>query len=448
MNLLITDVTLFTNDETGAVLNDYAVAVVENRIAAIGPQADLLEKHPDFKRLSGSGRLLMPGLINTHMHFYGTYARGLALRTPPRYFPDILTHLWWALDKVLNDEAIYFSALVPAITAVKHGVTAVIDHHASPHAIAGSLDQIQSALTEVGLRGVLCYEVSDRDGKEIRDAGLVENERFIRQCQTTAQINPDYPFHGMVGLHASFTLDDDSLAAAAEVTERTGRGVHIHLLEDRVDYRLSLARFHSRPVARLARFGLLGPQSIAAHGIYLNEEETEQLAASDTIVAHNAQSNMNNAVGRADVFDLLDRGMQVGIGTDGMTPDVRSEVRTGYLMHKHTLNNPTIGWEAYRQMLFQHNPAIYRQLTGQQVGVIAPGYLADMILVDYYPPTPMNGDNFWGHFLFGIVDAPVDTTIINGHIVMQNKTISHLDEPALAATSRQVAEQVWKRFHS
>ncbi len=448
MNLLITDATIFTNDETGALLSDYAVAVVENRITAVGPQADLLAQHPDFTRLSGAGRLLMPGFINTHMHFYGTYARGLALQVQPRYFPEILTHLWWALDKVLDDQAVFFSALLPAITAVKHGVTAVIDHHASPHAIAGSLDQIQSALTEVGLRGVLCYEVSDRDGKAIRDAGLAENERYIRQCQMTAQINPDYPFHGMVGLHASFTLDDDSLAAAAEIMQRTGRGVHIHLLEDKVDYRLSQARFNSRPVARLARYGLLGPHSIAAHGIYLNEKETEQLAASDTIVVHNAQSNMNNAVGRADVFDLLDRGMMVGIGTDGMTPDVRSEARTGYLMHKHTLNNPVVGWEAYRQMVFHHNPAIYRQLTGQEVGVIAPGYLADMILVDYYPPTPMNAENFWGHFLFGIVDAAVDTAIINGQIVMQDKKIPHLDEPALAAASRRVAEQVWERFHA
>lgn len=447
MNLLITDITTFTNAEDGVVLDSAAVAVAGNRITAVGPQAELLAKYPDFPRFSGAGRLLMPGLINTHMHFYGTYARGLALKVQPRYFPEILTHLWWALDRVLDDQAVYYSTLLPAITAVKHGVTAVIDHHASPHAVTGSLDQIQKALSEVGLRGVLCYEVSDRDGQEVREAGLAENERYIRRCRTAAQNNDDYPFDGMVGLHASFTLEDETLAAAGDLMARTGRGVHIHLLEDKVDDRRSIARFNQKPVDRLHHFGLLGPQSITAHGIYLDDAGVDLLAESDTIVVHNAQSNMNNAVGRADVFGLLDRGIKVGIGTDGMTPDMRAEVRTGYLLHKYALNDPTVGWDAYRQMVLEHNPAIYRQLTGRKVGVIAPGYLADLILVDYYPPTPMTTANFWGHFLYGIVDAPVDTTIIDGRVVMQNKKIPHLDEPALAATSRRVAAEVWRRFN-
>ena len=179
---------------------------------------------------------------------------------------------------------------------------------------------------------------------------------------------------------------------------------------------------------RLSDFGIFGEKTIAAHGIYLDEKGMQQVTDSDTIVAHNPQSNMNNAVGRANIFALLDRGVTVGIGTDGMTPDVKVDVRTGYLMHKHSLQDPNAGWMAFQNMLLKNNPAIYRRLTGQKVGQVASGYLADVILVDYAPPTVLNSDTFWGHFLYGISDAPVDTTIINGKIVMENKRIAGIEQ--------------------
>src|SRR5690606_18258548 len=136
-----------------------------------------------YQVIDGGGRILMPGFVNVHMHFYGTYARGLALSVQPQNFHEILQHLWWALDKVLDSQAVYYSALLPAILGVRHGVTAFIDHHASPYALEGSLDRIEEALAQVGVRGLLCYEVSDRDGREIGRAGIAENARYIRRCQ-------------------------------------------------------------------------------------------------------------------------------------------------------------------------------------------------------------------------------------------------------------------------
>jgi cytosine/adenosine deaminase-related metal-dependent hydrolase len=156
---------------------------------------------------------------------------------------------------------------------------------------------------------------------------------------------------------------------------------------------------------------------------------------------------MNNAVGRADIFALLERGITVGIGTDGMTPDLRRETMTGYLMHKHHTSNNNLGWVEFEQMILKNNPAIFQRLTGQMVGHIETGWLADMILVDYFPPTPLTVDNFWGHFLFGLVDAAVDTTIVNGRDLMHNKQISHLDEAEITAASRFVAERVWQKYH-
>lgn len=447
MSTLIHNVTIFTNDENNTVLHDYAVLIEGTRITAVAPTTELASQHPDAEMLNGDGRLLMPGFTNAHMHFYGMYARGLSLNKTPHNFHEILQYLWWALDKVLDEEAVYYSALIPAMTAVRHGVTSMIDHHASPNACAGSLDKIEEALAQVGVRGLLCYEVSDRDGKEIRDVGLMENERYIRKCQASKADFPDHLFDGMMGLHASFTLDDDSLEMATAIAHKLNRGCHIHMLEDFVDEEMTQRKYGLSVVQRLDRFGVLAPNSITAHGIFLNDDGRDRLAFTNTNVVHQAQSNMNNAVGRADVFALLERGITVGIGTDGMTPDLRRETMTGYLLHKHHTSDNNLGWVEYEQMAMKNNPAIYQKLTGQKVGQIKEGWLADLILVDYYPPTPLTGENFWGHFLFGLVDADVDTTIVNGRVLMHNKQITHLDEAEIASASRIVANRVWQKYH-
>lgn len=448
MGLLIHNATIVTNNAARDVLYGQAVAIDGSRIAAIGQEAELKAKYAGFEQIDGGGRMLMPGFTNAHMHFYGMYARGLSLNQTPHNFHEILLYLWWALDKVLDDEAVYYSALIPAITAVRHGVTSMIDHHASPNACAGSLDQIEKALTRVGVRGLLCYETSDRDGKAIRDAGLAENERYMRKVMAAKAANPDHLFDGMLGLHASFTCDDDTLEKAVAIASSLDRGCHIHMLEDYCDETFTVEKYGRSVVERLHHFGVLSNKSITAHGIFLDDHGRDLLAETDTIVVHQAQSNMNNAVGRADVFALLERGVTVGIGTDGMTPDLRREAMTGYLLHKHHTGDNNLGWVAYEQMTMRNNPAIYQRLTGQQVGQVTEGYLADLILVDYYPPTEFNGGNFWGHFLFGMIDADVDTTIVNGKVVMRNKQIPHLDEAGIAAKSRVVGRRVWANYHA
>lgn len=446
MKMIIHNTTIFTNDEKNTLRTGQAAVIEGSRIIETGETSAMRKKHPEAELLDGRGRLLMPGLINAHMHFYGTCARGLALKGTPKNFHEILQMLWWKLDSALDAEAVYYSALIPAITAVKKGVTAVIDHHASPNAVEGSLDRIEEALAQAGLRGILCYEVSDRDGKAISRKGLQENERYIRKCQSAKQKNPDHLFDAMVGLHASFTLDDDSLQQAGEISRSLQRGCHIHLLEDAVDARLTREKYNANLIERLCEYGILGPRSIAAHGIHLSETEKDVLAQTGAIVAHNPQSNMNNAVGRTDIFGLLKRGVLVGIGTDGMSADLRPDLRTAHLLHKHDLKNSNAGWQEIQQMALKNNPEIYRRISGQAVGKIAPGYLADLILIDYDPPTPMTAENFWGHFLFGVADAAVVMTMINGRIVMQNGELPGIDEAKIAAESRKVAEAVWKRF--
>lgn len=446
MSLIVHNVLIFTNDKKRSVLTDSAVWIAGNRIRRIGPEKELLAELPDKPRLDGRGRLLMPGLINIHMHFYSTFAKGLTLPALPRNFGDILKSLWWKLDASLDLDGVYYSALIPALSAVKQGITAVVDHHASTRAIDGSLDRIEEALSLVGTRGVLCFEVSDRAGRLVAEQGLRENERFLHKCRENRAGDADHCYDAMMGLHASFTLEDNTLARAAAVSEAQQRGCHIHVAEDVSDAQITREKFGVGLLERLGKFGVIGEKSLIGHGIHLTEREKDRLAETNTMVAHCPQSNMNNAVGRVDLPGLFQRGVLVGLGTDGMSPGLFAEARTANLIHKHDLQNSNAGWNEVQQMVLNNNPAIWERLTGQKLGTLDEGYLADMILVDYFPPTTFNGENFWGHFLFGIADAVVDTTIINGRIVMKNKQFPHVDEMAVAARARENARRTWERF--
>jgi cytosine/adenosine deaminase-related metal-dependent hydrolase len=206
---------LITWEEPNQVLEGHALVIAGGRIGEIGPQAQLESKYSKVERLDAGGQYVMPGNICAHTHFYGAFARGLAIPGPaPKDFPEILQKLWWPLDKSLSPDDVRASALVMLVDAIKNGTTTLIDHHASPNAIEGSLDVIGEAVADAGLRAVLCYEVTDRDGKEKAKAGIAENLRFIRR------VTEDKPAGGRLratfGLHASLTLAAETLQACRE----------------------------------------------------------------------------------------------------------------------------------------------------------------------------------------------------------------------------------------
>ena len=443
MGTLIHNARIFTNNESDHIIENGAVYFENDRIEETAASTDLSNKYPDSEKIDGQGKLLMPGWINAHMHCYSTYARGLAGQKSSQNFKEILENLWWRLDKVLDAEANYYSALIPAISAIKNGVTTFIDHHASPNCIDGSLDRIEEGLAKIGLRASLCYEVSDRDGEEKTKMGMAENVRYIKKCRDNEKSNNQL-YSALFGLHASFTLSDQTLACAAEFNNHLKSGFHIHLAEGPDDN--DLKTHGIRAAERLQKFGILGNKTIAAHGIHLNDNELDLLADSDTMVVHNPQSNMNNAVGRTNVFKMLDKKILVGLGSDGMNASVYPEMRTANLIHKHDLKDSNIGWNEIQQIVLKNNAQVYQRISGQKIGQIVPGYLADLILVDYYPPTKLTSENIWGHILFGIADAQVDTTIINGRIVMQNKQIPGIDDEEIAEKSREFADKVWRKF--
>jgi putative selenium metabolism protein SsnA len=440
--MLITNATLITWGTPNQILENHALYLEDDLIVDLGPSSELRAKYPKADVLDARGQYAMPGNICAHTHFYGAFARGMTISGAPlKDFPDILARLWWKLDKALTLDDVRYSALVCLIDAVKHGTTTLIDHHASPNAIDGSLDVIAEAVNQAGLRACLCYEVTDRDGAEKAQAGIRENLRFIQ----SAIRNPQSAIKATFGLHASLTLSDATLEACRAAYDG---GFHIHAAEHEADQYDSLQKSGTRVIDRLHKFGILGERSIVAHAVHIDHREAELLRATGTWVTHQPRSNMNNAVGAADVESLLRLGVKVGLGNDGFSNAMWDEWKAAYLHHKAAHRNPRrMGGYTVAEMAISNNAALANVFFPQALlGVLAPGAFADIILVDYHPTTPLSSDNLPWHILFGFENSMVTTTICAGKVLMKDRQLLFLDEAQITAKSRELAKKLWERF--
>ncbi len=439
--LLLCNGTILTFDEDNPFLERGSILIEGDKISRIG-------KPEDFRDYKGEsfelyGKVIMPGLINAHHHFYSTLVRGLTKSKPAADFNEVLQNLWWRLDSKLQKDDIYYSTLYSIYEAIRKGTTTIIDHHASPGAVRGSLNIIARAVEECGIRACLCYEVSDRDGKKVAASGLAENVNWLQRVERE---NNPY-LRGLFGMHAAFTLEDETLQEIAEAGSDTGCGYHLHVAEAEYDENHSIRHYNKRVVERLADFGLLNDKTIAAHGVYLNEREMEILAEKGVAVIHNPQSNLNNAVGIANICRMAEKGIIVGLGTDAMTNDMLEEARVALWAQHWRQKDPAAGFGEVINALTVNNPEIANRYWGGILGKLKEGYAADIIALDYSPPTPLGTDNWPGHLIFGISQAQVDTTIINGRVLLWNKQLYlDIDEELLAARSREVAKKLWDRF--
>ncbi len=442
--MLITNGKIITWERENRILEGQALYVADGKIAAIGPEAALKARYPQAEKLDAGGQYVMPGNICTHTHFYGAFARGMAIPgEAPARFSEILKKLWWPLDLALDEDAVAYSALVCLIDAIKHGTTTLFDHHASPNFIDGSLDVIAEAVMQSGLRASLCYEVTDRNGEAGAKAGIAENARFIKKLQS----NPAPTLAAAFGLHAPLTLSDATLEASRAAAP-AGTGFHLHVSESIDDGQYVAGIEHGWPVDWLNEHGILGPNTIIAHGVHLDDLEIEQLAETGTWVTHQPRSNMNNAVGVAQVEAMLAKGVRVGMGNDGFSNAMWEEWKAAYLLHKLAHEDPRrMNGSTVVEMAVYNNAALASlYFPCAPLGVIQPGAAADLIFVDYHPYTPLTPGNLPWHILFGFHESMITTTIVDGQILMRNRQLLTLDEEAIAAEARKLAPQVWERY--
>jgi putative selenium metabolism protein SsnA len=410
--------------------------VADGTIVGVG--ADIVAVQGD-EIVDCAGAVLMPGLVNGHTHLYSALAAGMpAPPRQPRNFHEILQLVWWRLDRAHTLESVEMSGTVGALAAVRCGATTLIDHHASPNAIDGSLSALENGIAAVGCRGVLCYEVTDRNRPDEAPRGLQENERYIKACAGRRG-----QFAAMVGAHASFTLEEESLVACVDLAQQHGVGVHIHAAEDPIDESITRERFGLGLIDRFERAGLLNvPGTILAHGTHFSAVDLAAVneRALTVSIAHNPNSNMNNGVGYAPVAKLAKPPL---LGTDGIGADMWREARTAEFK-SHDAGRP-LPFGKSLEMLGQSASFASRCL-GVKLGVLAPGAAADLVLTNYRPATPLAAENLAGHFLFAMGPEFVRDVMIAGWWVMRKGHVVTCDESAVRAQSVEVARALHKRM--
>ena len=436
--ILIGNGIVITREEACPLIQNGGVLVDGNKIIKVGEYDALRKEYPQAELMDVKGKVIMPGLINTHEHIYSAFARGLSIRGyNPRGFLDILDGMWWTIDRHLTLEQTRLSAVATYIDCIKNGVTTVFDHHASFGKIEGSLFAIADAADELGVRTCLCYEVSDRDGEDKARASVKENADFIKYAGSRT----DDMVKGMMGMHAQFTISDKTMDLCRENMPE-GVGAHIHVAEGIEDLHHCLHHYGKRIVNRLMDHDILGPKTITAHCIYVNSQEMELLKATDTMVVHNPESNMGNACGCPPTMEIFKRGILTGLGTDGYTHDMFESFKVANVLHKHSLCDANAAWSEVPAMLFEGNPKIANRYFETPLGVLKEGAAADIVVAEYDPLTPMHANNINGHLLFGMNGSRIVTTMINGKVLMKDRELLCIDEARAMAECRRAAKEL------
>lgn len=431
---------LFTRNKENTYFENGAVAIDGKLIKKVGETSAIKEEFKDAEYIDAKGAVIMPAFINVHEHIYSALARGLSINGyAPKGFLDILDGLWWNIDRHLSEkDLIRASAIATYIECIKNGCTTIFDHHASFGMIEGSLFAIAEEAKRMGVRSCLCYEISDRDGKEKSDASIQENLDFIDY----AKKDDSDMLAAMMGMHASFTISDETMEKCAKLLP-SGVGYHIHVAEGIEDLHQCLKVHGKRILDRLMDFGVLRPETLTAHCIYVNDHEIRLLKDTDTMMVHNPESNMGNACGCPPTLKIFHAGVLSGLGTDGYTHDMTESYKVANILHKHSLCDPTVAWTEIPDMLFDGNRKIANRYFKTPLGVLEEGAAADVIVTDYHPYTQLDSSNLNGHILFGMTGRHVVTTIANGEVLMQDRVLKKVDELAELAFVKEQADKLW-----
>lgn len=420
------------------VIHGMDVVIQDDLIVEVGN--NISSKYPGATIYEMSGKLILPGMVCSHHHYYSGLSRGMLVNSGPQTdFIQILKEWWWRVDRALDEEATYYSSLICSIDAIAAGTTTCIDHHASPSFIEGSLETIAKGMKEVGIRGATCYELTNRNGglEEIK-RGAKENIDFAKSVDAERKSGKKPLVEAMIGGHAPFTIGNDGLAAMKDAVDQTGRGIHLHIAEDVYDVAHSHHMYHQDIIDRLDSFGLLSDKSLLVHGLYLNDNEIEKMNQKGVFLAHNPRSNMNNHVG---YFSKLQHVNNLLLGTDGCGGNMFEEIKLAFFKHR---DNGGSWWPADFVEVLTRGNLLLEKYFGEQFGKIAPGYKADITILDYHSPTPFVDDNIATHIVWGMSSNAVDSVMVDGKMIMKHREFD-LDVERIYAKAAEVAQRVWKK---
>ena len=376
------------------------IAVVDGLIAAAPPDG--------VRVLACADGEIVPGAVCAHTHLYSGLARyGMPKAQPsPENFLQILEKVWWRLDRALDAETLRASAMDYVARALLSGTNALVDHHESPGMIEGSLEILAEVCERLGMRALLCYGATERN------FGHDEAARGLAECRRV----PASPLlRGLVGLHASFTVSDDTIRAAGDLARELGTVLHVHVAEDTADVDDARARGFAGPLERLAALGALLPGSILAHGVHLSRAQVEQADAAACWLVQNPRSNEGNRVGYAG---NLRYATHVALGTDGWNADMAEEeaalMRLAALHGDDRASGRLVAGQA---LIAERFAAAPRPLT--------PGALGDLVVREN------------GHLRH---------VIVGGRLVVENGRLTGGDGDAIAAAAQKCAAALWERM--
>ena len=444
-SILVKGGIIVTMDPRHRILSDHSIIIDDGKFKAIGKTGEITRHSKTDEIVDASGSIVMPGLICSHTHLYGILLRGAKLNiTPPSDFTQILQRVWWPVDESLTFDDAYASTLVACLEFLKTGTTTFADTYSGPNSIEGVLDRIAKAVDEVGIRGLLSFEATERHSKEEGETGVQENVRFATSMKGEKK-SRTLP---LFSLHASFTVTDELIRSVRELASKYSVPITIHTSEGPGDSQHNMERYGKRTIERLRDIGLLAPDVVLAHCVHLNDNELNIVAKTGAKVAHNPLSNMLNAVGTARVPEMLRKGIRVGLGNDGYIFDGFENMRAAYLIHRFVTRDPN-AIDAYEilEMATIRGAELYG--LERQIGSIERGKRADLVVIKPdILPTPLNPDSVVGHLINTIDGDDVRTTIVDGRIVMKDRTVTTLDELDTQKRGQDAAASLWQRLRT
>ena len=444
-SILVKDGIIVTMDSDRRILSDCSIVIDQGKIRAVGKTKDIIRDWKHDETVDASGGIVMPGLICSHTHLYGMLLRGASLSVPPPTdFTQILQRVWWPVDESLTLDDAYESALVGCLEFLKTGTTTFGDTYSGPNSIEGVLDRIAGAVDEVGIRGLIAFEATERHSKEEGERGVQENVRFARKMrqQRRSKVMP------LFSLHASFTVTDELIKSVRRLASELAVPVTIHTSEGLGDLQHNMVRYGKRTVERLRDDGLLAPDVVLAHCVHVNDAELDIVAASGAKVAHNPMSNMLNAVGVAPVLSMLRRGITVGLGNDGYIFDGFENMRAAYLVHRVVSSDPNaIDPYTILEMATVRGAQLYG--LDKELGSIEAGKQADLTVIKPdILPTPLTSDSVVGHLINTVDGDDVKTVMVDGRVVMRDRKILTADEDEAQKKAQEAAAGLWERLRT
>ena len=429
-NLTIID----PNGESSLNLNT-SIVCEDGIITEIGSlHSDLSNYHSVFDM---NGKFVLPGMINAHNHLYSSLALGMpAPSTKPVNFVEKLQQVWWKLDLALDDASTHASFQVGLMSALQAGVTTIMDHHSSQNYIDGSIDHLVDVASNFGIRIGTAFETSDRNGEKVFESSLQENINSIEKYRSNPFVHP------MMGLHASFTLSDNSLNTICNrLKEIDNPGIHIHVAEDKADHEDAVQRGYRSVIDRLNKTGIITKDSLLIHGIHLEHEDFEIIKDKGANLVHCPTSNAGNRVGKLSSQTV--ENLPVALGTDGKQANMLNEVNQAEIIRSSHLKGPDKNFD-YPNLLFKNNSELVSRLFNQKIGRIKIGYQADLVMYEYNQTTELNESNIMSH-VFGGFTSPSDV-ITRGKFRIKDNKFVNINKEDILANACQESAKLWKKI--